>query len=133
MILRIGFVILILVAMVTILAGKYRLLSYQHTHIYKMKECHFVTIATVIIVVCQQNLQVIRMLTLLYIPYLYLHYGLSYAVKLVEVIVTMATKINTFSPFNLYSHSANILQHDLLSFDMVFTMIVAECELFYYF
>ena len=40
---------LILVAMVTILAGKYGLLSYQHTYIYKMEKCHLLVIATVII------------------------------------------------------------------------------------
>ena len=39
----------ILVAMVTILSGKYWLPSYQHTYIYKMERCHLLAIAAVII------------------------------------------------------------------------------------
>ena len=46
MIVWIGFVIV--VTMVTILAGKYGLPSYQHTYIYKMEKCHLLAIATVI-------------------------------------------------------------------------------------
>ena len=38
-----------LVAMVTVLAEKYGLPSYQHTYIYKMEKCHLLAIATVII------------------------------------------------------------------------------------
>ena len=38
-----------LVAMVTILAGKYGSHSYEYTYIYKMIKCHLLAIATVII------------------------------------------------------------------------------------
>ena len=40
---------MILVAMATILAGKYGLPSYQHTYIYKMEKCHLIIIVTVVI------------------------------------------------------------------------------------
>ena len=46
MVVWISFVIL--VTMVTILAGKYGSPSYQHTYIYKMEKCHLLAIATVI-------------------------------------------------------------------------------------
>ena len=37
-----------LVAMVTILSGKYRLPIYQYACIYKMEKCYLLTIATVV-------------------------------------------------------------------------------------
>ena len=47
MIVWISFVIL--VAMVTILAGKYGLLSYQHIYVYKIEKFHLFAITTVIL------------------------------------------------------------------------------------
>ena len=40
---------MILVTIVTIVAGKYRLLSYQNTYIYKMGKFHKIAIATVML------------------------------------------------------------------------------------